>query len=379
MRRRRVEPAGGVGTVVPVDDLIDLTHQSISLAVREMGCRIGIDTASFLRASQNLDRIGQIKLSDEMLRRVVESEGRAVIAWQDQEQLELDFDARQCVTAETIDGHPASRVYVGIDGFMIPMVTQTEAHKRLEKARARRKKLPRKRGVRRAPLRKQAVGADQRYKEFKLVTMYDQQQEHKLVRVTRGGVDSAARLLRGMAEDVHLRGADQVAAVTDGAEWIAGLIDRNLPHAKTTAILDFYHAGEHVHATRRILFGEESEPGRAWATQVIEALLEDDWDGMWEQLASQRSRVRGLAKRRSLDNLMQYLAVRRKKVRYGHFRQAGLQIGSGPTESGCKSEARRLKGTGMRWTGRNAEAVMALEGLHQSHLWPAYWQRSLAA
>jgi hypothetical protein len=33
----------------------------------------------------------------------------------------------------------------------------------------------------------------------------------------------------------------------------------------------------------------------------------------------------------------------------------------------------------MRWTARNAEAVMALEGLHQSHLWHAYWQRSLAA
>jgi len=364
---------------VPVDDLIDLTHQSISLAVREMSCRIGIDTASFLRASENLDRIGQIKLSDELLRQVVESEGRAVLAWQDQEQLELEFDARESVTSETIDGQPASRMYVGLDGFMIPMVTQAEADKRLEKAKARRKKRPRKRGVRRASLRKQAVGADQRYKEFKLVTMYDQDQDHKLVRVTRGGVDSAARLLRGMAEDVHLRGADQVVAVTDGAEWIAGLIDRNLPRQKTTVILDFYHAAEHVHQARRVVFGEENEPGKAWAGQVIDALLKDDWDRMWQQLASQRSRVRGPAKRRSLDHLMQYLAARREKVRYGRFKEAGLKIGSGPTESGCKSEARRLKGIGMRWTARNAEAVMALEGLHQSHLWPTYWRRSLAA
>ena len=379
MRRRRVHIAGGGGTIVPVDDLIDLTHQSISLAVREMSCRIGIDTASFLRASENLDRIGQIKLSDELLRQVVESEGRAVLAWQDQEQLELEFDARESVTSETIDGQPASRMYVGLDGFMIPMVTQAEADKRLEKAKARRKKRPRKRGVRRASLRKQAVGADQRYKEFKLVTMYDQDQDHKLVRVTRGGVDSAARLLRGMAEDVHLRGADQVVAVTDGAEWIAGLIDRNLPRQKTTVILDFYHAAEHVHQARRVVFGEENEPGKAWAGQVIDALLKDDWDRMWQQLASQRSRVRGPAKRRSLDHLMQYLAARREKVRYGSFKEAGLKIGSGPTESGCKSEARRLKGIGMRWTARNAEAVMALEGLHQSHLWPTYWRRSLAA
>jgi hypothetical protein len=362
-----------------VDDLIDVAHQSISLAVREMGCRIGIDTASFLRASQNLDRIGQIKLSDELLRQVVESEGRAALTWQDEEQLELDFDARACVTRQTPGGEPASRVYVGIDGFMIPMVTQGEAQKRLEKAKARRRTLQRKKGVRRRPLSKQARGADQRYKEFKLVTMYDQDQQHKLVRVTRGGVDQAARLLRGMAEDVHLRGADQVVAVTDGAEWIAGLLERNLPRGKTTGILDFYHASEHVHQTRRVLFGEDNEAGHAWTGRIIDALLKDDWETMWNHLASQRSRVRGPAKRRSLDNLMQYLAQRQEKVRYGTFRAAGLQIGSGPTESGCKSEARRLKGPGMRWTGRNAEAVMALEGLHQSHRWPAYWQRSLAA
>jgi hypothetical protein len=262
---------------------------------------------------------------------------------------------------------------------MIPMVTQAEADKRLAKARTRRKSKPRRKGVRRAPLRKQAVGADQRYKEFKLVTIYDQEQSHKLTRVTRGGVDSAQRLLRGMAEDVHLRGADQVVAVTDGAEWIAGLIDRTLPRDKTTVILDFYHASQHVHQARRVVFGEEDEAGTAWAGRITELLLNGGWEPMWEELARQRSRVRGPAKRRSLDNLMQYLAARRAKVNYAKFKALGLKIGSGPTESGCKSEARRLKGIGMRWSARNAEAVMALEGLHQSHLWSTYWQKSLAA
>ncbi len=378
LRRRRLRNADGVGTSAPVDDLIDVAHQSISLAVCEMGCRIAIDSASFLRASQNLDRIGQIKLSDELLRRLIESHGRAVIAWQDHEQLELDFDARECVTDQTIDQTPRSRVYVGVDGFMIPMVTQAEADKRLEKARERRKKLPRKKGVRRAALRK-AVGADQRYKEFKLVAMYDQELEHKFMRVTRGGVDQAARLLRGMMEDVHLRGAGQVAAVTDGAEWIAGLITRNLPRKTTTMILDFYHASEHVHATRRVVFGEEDEAGKAWAGRLIGLLLDGPWDELWDELASKRSAVRGPTKRKSLDGLMQYLLSRREKIDYARFKAAGLKIGSGPTESGCKSEARRLKGIGMRWQAGNAESVMALEGLHQSHLWLNYWSTSRAA
>src|SRR5205085_4793950 len=139
-----------------------------------------------------------LSLSDEMLRQVVESDGRAVLAWQDHEQLELDFDAGACTTCATLDGGSATRVYVGIDGFMLPMVTESEQAKRFEKARIRRRTLKRKRGVRRRPLVRRR-GADQRYKEFKLVSMYDQDQQHKLMRVTRHGPDRAGKMLRGMA------------------------------------------------------------------------------------------------------------------------------------------------------------------------------------
>src|SRR5260221_5132476 len=125
LRRRRYQnPAGG--THAPVDDLIDLAHQGISMAVREMCCRIATDSASFLRAAANLNRVGQLSLSDETLRQVVESDGRAVLAWQDHEQLELDFEAGACTTCATPDGGSTTRVYVGVDGFMLPMVTEDE-------------------------------------------------------------------------------------------------------------------------------------------------------------------------------------------------------------------------------------------------------------
>jgi hypothetical protein len=287
--------------------------------------------------------------------------------------LELDFDAGQCLTRATEDASVTTRVYVGIDGFMAPMVTDAEKSRRFEKARSRRKALRRRRGVRRPPLARRR-GADQRYKEFKLVTMYDQEQERKLMRVTRRGVDAAGKMLRGMAEDVRLHRAAQVVAVTDGAEWIGRLIDRNLPRKKTTAILDFYHAAEHVHQTRRTVFGEENAEGKQWAGTLIEGMLQRPFDAWWEQLLKTRGRVRAAAKRQSLDGLMQYLLKRREKLDYALFRSLGLKIGSGPTESGCKSESRRLKGVGMRWNAANAEAMMALESLHQSNLWPSYWQ-----
>jgi len=361
-----------------VDDLIDIAHDSVSLAAREMCCRLGCDSASFSRAAANLDRVAQFKLSDETLRKVVESEGRAVLAWQDHEQLELDFDAGRCLTEQTADGSRKSRLYVGIDGFMLPMVSDVEVGKRFEKAKARRKTLKRKKGVRRRPLVRRK-GSDQRYKEFKLVTMYDQDRQHKLMRVTRHGPDRAAKMMMRMAEDVHLHRAQEVVAVTDGAEWIAGVIQRNLPPDKTTAILDFYHAAEHVHRARRAVFGEEAPPGRQWAGDLIESMLNRPYEHWWDQLVRTRARVRSPGKRGALDELMQYLLCRREKIDYARFRSLGLKIGSGPTESGCKSESRRLKGVGMRWTGANAEAMTSLESLHQSNAWPIYWESRLKA
>jgi hypothetical protein len=373
-RRRYANPAGGSNA--PIDDLVDLGHQSVSLAVREMSCRIACDSASFARAADNLARVGQLTLSDESLRKLVESEGKAVLAWQDHEQLELDFDAAACLTQKTQDKSVKSRVYVGIDGFMAPMVTDAEKAKRFDKAKARRKTLKRKKGVHRPALVRHK-GADQRYKELKLVTMYDQDQEHKLMRVTRHGPDRAGRMLRGMAEDIRLNRADEIVAVTDGAEWIAGLVDRNLPKEKTTAILDYYHAAEHVHETRRAIFGTEAESGKQWAAGLIEAMLQGTYEKWWDQLVTTRRRVRSPTKRAALADLMQYLLARRAKIDYAKFQLQGLSIGSGPTESGCKSQSRRIKGAGMRWTGPNAEAMTALESLHQSNVWSIYFQSRL--
>ncbi|HXE53310.1 MAG TPA: hypothetical protein VN541_09860 [Tepidisphaeraceae bacterium] len=376
LHRRRFENPDGT-TDAAIDALIDLAGSGVSLATREMCCRVAVDSGSFARAASNLGRLAGLSLSDEKLRQVVECEGRTVLAWQEQDQLELDFDAGRWMTDATADKQPVSRVYVGIDGFMLPTVTEAEMEKRYQKARQRRKGLKRRRSPRRPKLLRHR-GADQRYKEMKLVTIYDQEKEKRLTRVTRHGVDKAARMLRQMREDVHLRRADQIAAVADGAEWIGGLVERNLPR-KTTVILDFYHASQHVHEARRTVFGESSPEGRTWTDRVLGQLSGSAFQDLWQTLVETRSKLRAPAKRQALDELMRYLSQRQEKVNYPAFRAAGLDIGSGPTESMCKSLSRRMKGIGMRWTSRNAESMIALEALHQSDLWSTYWSTRLAA
>jgi hypothetical protein len=373
-RRRYHDPQRG--GVVPVDRLIDAAESSVSLGVRELCCRIATDSGSFARAAANLERTAQLRLSDEKLRQVVEAEGRAVLVWQEYEQLEFDWDAADCLTNQTADGAAVSRLYVGCDGFMAPAVTDAEMGKRFEKAKARRKRLPRRRGVRRRPLVRRR-GADQRYKELKLVTMYDQDQSHRLVRVTHRNHKHAGKLMRQMAGDLHATRAAQLAAVTDGAEWIGRAIEQNLPQ-RTTAILDFFHLSQHVHEARREVFGETEATGHAWADELLGAIVNEGFEAFWEKLIGTRSRLRSPAKRLTLDKLTRYAGERRGKMDYKAFKSQGLSIGSGPTESMCKALGRRLKGMGMRWQTANAQAMATLEALHQSDGWRAYWSSRCA-
>jgi hypothetical protein len=58
--------------------------------------RVAVDSGSFKRAADNLKRLAGLVVSDEKLRQVIEPERRAVLAWLEDDQLELDFDAGRC-------------------------------------------------------------------------------------------------------------------------------------------------------------------------------------------------------------------------------------------------------------------------------------------
>ena len=59
---------------------------------------------------------------------------------------------------------------------------------------------------------------------------------------------------------------------------------------------------------------------------------------------------------------------------YPAFRAKGYDLGSGPTESFCKTLTSRLKGSGMRWDKPHAEGLMALAAIRGSNLWERYWK-----
>ena len=63
------------------------------------------------------------------------------------------------------------------------------------------------------------------------------------------------------------------------------------------------------------------------------------------------------------------------RMRYAQFRREGLFVGSGVVEAGCKTViGHRLKQSGMRWTVRGANAIIALRCSQLSARWEEFWE-----
>jgi|HubBroStandDraft_6_1064221.scaffolds.fasta_scaffold160841_2 hypothetical protein len=363
---RRRWHSSGQGTITPLDAWVDLAEASISLGVREMACRLNGDGKNFDKAAANLARTAQVEISGETLRQLVETEGKRVVQAQKSGQLPIDWSAADCKTQTG-----ATRIYFGSDGVMVPQVTAAEKRTRRETIKAKR----RRRGRKAKPLAAFKPGADQKYKEFKIIAYYDEAQDHRVVSGTRGDCNVAGRLMRREAARIHFDQADEKVGNVDGSPWIRNQVQQqSLPLDDLG--LDFYHLSENVHKARREIYGEEDQTGKEWAAALLHTFKHEGYEGAWEKLLTWRQeRRRG--QRQAADKLLNYVGERRDMIKYPAFQEKGWQIGSGPTEATCKTLTARLKGSGMRWDGDNAEALMGLEALYQSGQWDAYWRSEL--
>ena len=62
-------------------------------------------------------------------------------------------------------------------------------------------------------------------------------------------------------------------------------------------------------------------------------------------------------------------------MRYPEFRAQGLFVGSGVIEAGCKTAiGARLKRSGMFWSVRGANAIIALRSCRLSGRFEHYWE-----
>lgn len=70
----------------------------------------------------------------------------------------------------------------------------------------------------------------------------------------------------------------------------------------------------------------------------------------------------------------EYFERNAERMPYPAFREQGLFVGSGVVEAGCKTViGSRLKRSGMFWTVRGANAILALRCCRLSHRFEDFW------
>jgi hypothetical protein len=361
--RRRVYWAASYGCYAPLDSWLGLA-QKYSQGVREMVCRVGLD-GSYRKASADLQRLSQIRLSYQTLRAVFQKEGRKVRAAVQTGALRPTFTAQDCQA----HAQEPTGLITGADGFQVPLITEGEQRRRRDKAKQRRVKL-RRAGHRLHPLPPRPRGAAQRWKEAKLVTFYDPSGRHQQTGATTGNHQAAGRLMRPQAAQLHLDQAERKYSVRDGAEWIRSTAQLPMLEAM---ILDYYHLRDHVVGCAQTLYGEGTDTATEWRKAFCTTMIQSGPLEALTQLGDLGRTHRG-RKRQALQALQGYIAGRTEMLAYPRYLAAGFAIGSGPTESQCKGLTARLKGRGRRGHRPAIDAHLALSCLYtNTGQWTAYW------
>jgi len=169
----------------------------------------------------------------------------------------------------------------------------------------------------------------------------------------------------------------QKVVISDGAEWIRNIVEAHFPGA--IHIVDLYHARQHLWEVVRLLCPNDPGSQKAWMKVHQKRLLDK---GKIEKLvaalrALQHPDPKVLEKLRIEAD---YFEKNAERMRYPKFRKLHLFVGSGVIEAGCRTViASRLKQSGMFWTVRGANAIIALRCSYLNGHFEDYWEHRRAA
>jgi len=191
-----------------------------------------------------------------------------------------------------------------------------------------------------------------------------------------GAIESAVEFGPRLYREALERGwnrAKKKVVIGDGAEWIWNLVAEHFPGA--IEIVDLYHARQHLWAVARQLYPQQEEQQKAWMKVQQKRLLDK---GKIEKLVGVlRSLITShpfLAEK--IRTEADYFESNAERMRYPKFRRQHLFVGSGVIEAGCKSVVgSRLKQSGMFWTVRGANAILALRCSHLNDRFEDYWEQ----
>jgi hypothetical protein len=171
-----------------------------------------------------------------------------------------------------------------------------------------------------------------------------------------------------------------VGIVQDGAHEMWNLVRPELKKLKQLGVIDTWsEAIDFCHLLERLsktleLIGDDN---RLWRLQNWRADLES-CDNTINSIASHlrfhRNDVKNAEKLAELDAHITYIENNKDRMRYQTMRARGLPVGSGVTESACKTVVnRRAKGAGQRWHCDGLRGVLNLRAINASDRFDTFW------
>ena len=337
----------------PADMELDVEKTSQSSGVRRMLAAVG-HASPFDHGRQQMELLAGLKVTTKAVERTAEAIGRDILARQQQQiqrakQLELPLVA----------GPRIPILCIQIDGTGVPVViaeTQGRQGKQSgQPAHTREAKLgcvftQTTTNAEGRPMRDEGstsyVGAIETAEEFGLCTYTEAWH--------RGWNRAVLKVLMG-----------------DGAVWIWNIGERHFPGA--VQIVDLYHAREHLWNLAPRLYPNDAARQKRWIMAAQDKLD----NGRIESLLTCLRALRPAAPEviEMVRTETGYFEANAERMRYPEFRTRGLFVGTGVMEAGCKTViGSRLKQSGMFWTVRGANAIIALRCCQLSGNFEDYWE-----
>jgi hypothetical protein len=343
----------------PADEALDVKDTDFSPGVRRMQAMVGQEMP-FDRGREQMKVLAGLEVTAKSVERASEAIGADIAAGEQREirkAVQLDLPV--------VVGKPIPILYMQMDGTGVPvMKKETEGRKGRNN------------------------GQPAHTREVKLGCVFTQTKwdsEGYPIRdpdstTYTGAIETAEEFGKRIYLEAWNRGwshAEKKVAIGDGAEWIWNLVDEHFPGS--IQIVDLYHARQHLWDVARKLFPNDEMKQKAWMKIHRKRLLDK---GKIEKL------VLAL---RSIDSSdpdvigkirieADYFEKNAERMRYPGFRQQHLFVGSGVIEAGCKSViGSRLKQSGMFWSVRGANSIIALRCCHLNGRFEDYRESRRAA
>ncbi len=337
----------------PADESLDVKGTDFSPGVRRMQAVVGQE-APFDHGREQMKTLAGLEVTAKSIERTAEMIGADIAAG---ERCEIGKAVQ--LDLPVIIGKPIPILYVQMDGTGVPVVKkETEGRKG------------------------KTDGQPAHTREVKLGCVFTQTTWDKEGYAIRdpdsttytGAIETAEEFGKRIYLEAWNRGwshAEKKVVMGDGAEWIWNLADLHFPRA--VQIVDLYHARQHLWELARRLYPNDPANQKAWMKIHQKRLLDK---GKIEKLvlslrSTESTNGEVLDKIRTEAD---YFERNAERMRYPEFRRQHLFVGSGVIEAGCKTAiGSRLKRSGMFWTVRGANAIIALRCCHLNNRFEDYW------